>query len=795
MLQQMISPDEGKRAEGWDAFYGAVNHQGDYYDSTVAAIPFLVEAAAHPEVPERAGILNYFRSRWLDAPGYGGDPVLAEPPGGTDVPTPLLTGAGSATIPTQADDDQEDSEGEGEFDVGSYRRMDLCAWQTGRDIQAGRPTFEKLLDDPDRQVAAAALLLLWPETRAAGKRTLIRTAEEESDPVEQGRHILELGVYGSAEDVATLAGWVAPYQPPAVRAAAALVWAWVVNPAPLPEPAAEAIRDTSAPDSSAFARLPWVGVYHRGPWILPANAAELILRLADNNDNELRWRAVQGLAVEHETAKHLTNAQVVPVLLRRLSDDSNRVRNAAAHALSQMGESVLDLDAAVVPALLRTLDGNPSSARGRKSASLDSDSSAEGFDLLFEPLNPGEFTSLDSDSSACGHVARLLVALAHRLTPAQRQEALAGIERAARRYAAQGERYVTFHGMWTPAAPFLEEQQRLLSRPAPWSLSELFAMLAFPNQEAEQLSTSECDGRLADAYTRAPQQTIAAAVQALDDSSNRSASLGAAEWLSTLGPAAEPALPTLDEMAQRRLDSYHEERVRAAREVIRSSLLVTPDPGEETSAGPGGPPARNRIASLTHALEENALSAEEGAAAVPELIAALGHSDPYVRAGSADLLATLAPAVSQVSPAIPALERLLADDAVAAVGISGLVELEGRLYHWREERRCPREAALRALFTLGWVPPGDRMLRAMLAESTRTAVLFGGKALPHCFTLAQWRSAVAAAGGLAVADPMIRTARQQCRNQAWSGNKPDPVVYAAEAELAEVIRHLSGRLV
>ena len=111
---------------------------------------------------------------------------------------------------------------------------------------------------------------------------------------------------------------------------------------------------------------------------------------------------------------------------------------------------------------------------------------------------------------------------------------------------------------------------------------------------------------------------------------------------------------------------------------------------------------------------------------------------------------------------------------------------------WRRERRCPRDAAVRALFAIGRVPEDDRMLTAMVAESMHAAVICGRHALPHRFTMAQWRGAVAAAGGLAVADPLIRAARQHCRNQ---GNDPDDSAHACEAELTEVIRQLSGRLV
>ena len=54
---------------------------------------------------------------------------------------------------------------------------------------------------------------------------------------------------------------------------------------------------------------------------------------------------------------------------------------------------------------------------------------------------------------------------------------------------------------------------------------------------------------------------------------------------------------------------------------------------------------------------------------------------------------------------------------------------------------------------------------------------------------------MAAAGGLAVAGPVIRAARQRCRERAWAGPAADFSAEAAQEELAEVIRRLSGRLV
>jgi HEAT repeats len=768
ILRNMIARDEKARAEGWDAFWGAVNHQGDYYDSTAAAIPFLIEAVADGGTPERANLLRYFRDRWLEAPEYGGDPLVPEPPGGTDIPTPMLHDV-DEVVTAEPDSGEGEGEGDGEeFDVDSYRRMDVCAWQTARAIQSSGPTFVRLLEDPVREVvaAAAALLLLWPETRTLGKRALARAVADEPNPVEKGASILEFGVYATSEDAATLAEWVAPYQPDLVRAAAALVWAWVVNPGPLPEAAAAALRATSAPSSRAFGQLPWAGVYHRGPWVLPANAADLPLRLAENQEKELRWRAVQGLGFPHAAAKHLSAVQVVPVLLRRLSDDYNRIRAAAALALAQRGDSVLDIEPHAVPVLIRALETHQSRNWGDKV--------------------PG----LDADASVCGHAARLLAALSHRLTPAQRQEASAGIERAARRYADRQGEYVSFQGMGIEAAPFLREQRELLRKPVEWGLTELFVAFAFPEKEDRRLSPQDLDRRLADAYLRSPEQTVACAIQTFRAASDPAAVIGAARWLMTLGPAAAAALEALDGLAGGQLDPYAREQATAASNFIRQSLLVAQEVEEASTAGEHS--ARAHVAQLRSAAAKAGPSDPARAALTAELTGLLEQADPYVRAAAVEGLAALTPDAAQVAASIQLLEELLTDEGFAVVGIAGEFECEGRLFHWRQERRSPRAGAIRVVFATGRLPEGDRMLNAMLGESMHAKVLCAKSAAPDRFPMALWRKAVHAAGGLPTADSRIRSARQHCQGQPWQGNNAPHV---CAAELAEVIRQLSGRLV
>src|SRR5688572_246369 len=75
LLRGLVSADPAVRETSLDAMYGAVHHQGDVYDCTLAAVPFLFEAAAAPGLPGRGAIVALLAS-------IGGDEV----PRGDDVP-------------------------------------------------------------------------------------------------------------------------------------------------------------------------------------------------------------------------------------------------------------------------------------------------------------------------------------------------------------------------------------------------------------------------------------------------------------------------------------------------------------------------------------------------------------------------------------------------------------------------------------------------------------------------------------------------------------------------------------
>jgi hypothetical protein len=58
LLRGLASADPVERETALDAMYGAVHHQGDVYDSTLACVPFLLALAASAEVADRAGIVE-----------------------------------------------------------------------------------------------------------------------------------------------------------------------------------------------------------------------------------------------------------------------------------------------------------------------------------------------------------------------------------------------------------------------------------------------------------------------------------------------------------------------------------------------------------------------------------------------------------------------------------------------------------------------------------------------------------------------------------------------------------------
>ncbi|MFF8954208.1 PBS lyase [Streptomyces sp. NPDC014894] len=120
LLRGLASEDPAEREAALDGMYGAVHHQGDVYDATLACIPFLLELAADPEVQDRGGIVE------------------------------LLTSIGGIDLDG---DDELDPDAE-DFEYAANYAMAASA------VTAGADVFLALVDSDDRGVRLTAPLAL-----------------------------------------------------------------------------------------------------------------------------------------------------------------------------------------------------------------------------------------------------------------------------------------------------------------------------------------------------------------------------------------------------------------------------------------------------------------------------------------------------------------------------------------------------------------------------------------------------------------------------------------------------------
>ncbi|MFD9033345.1 PBS lyase [Streptomyces sp. NPDC059567] len=119
LLRGLASADPAEREVALDGMYGAVHHQGDVYDSTLACIPFLLELVADPKVQDRGGIVE------------------------------LLTSIGGIDLSDDDELDQLDPDDD-EFIPAANYAMAAAA------VAAGADVFLCLVGDPDPEVRLAA---------------------------------------------------------------------------------------------------------------------------------------------------------------------------------------------------------------------------------------------------------------------------------------------------------------------------------------------------------------------------------------------------------------------------------------------------------------------------------------------------------------------------------------------------------------------------------------------------------------------------------------------------------------
>ncbi|MBT8223927.1 MAG: HEAT repeat domain-containing protein [Dactylosporangium sp.] len=212
LLRGLVSEDPQRREACLDGYYGAVHHQGDIYDSTLATIPFLLRIV-------EAGL-----------------PGLAQVLG-------LLASLGSADSDTLDHERRGQAEGDQEMIAWSanYRRA--------RDeISAAGPLFERLVADPDPAVRGeAANALLVRRTGATGTLRILRERFAiEDDPTVRGVLLATAAALARRATVETGDG---PGGRPAVDRAEVSAWLMGIANGPGRPPVGSATREEDASES------------------------------------------------------------------------------------------------------------------------------------------------------------------------------------------------------------------------------------------------------------------------------------------------------------------------------------------------------------------------------------------------------------------------------------------------------------------------------------------------------------------------------------------------------------------
>lgn len=160
LLRGLASADAREREAALDAMYGAVHHQGDVYDSTLACIPFLFELVADPSVRDRGRIVVLLTSIG------GGDEVAEE-----YLDEIVIEGGGPAGGFGDALDalDGEDLLGlldaGGAGSAGAAEAAEASAWRANyamavTAVRAQAEVFTGLVADPDPEVRRAVPVAL-----------------------------------------------------------------------------------------------------------------------------------------------------------------------------------------------------------------------------------------------------------------------------------------------------------------------------------------------------------------------------------------------------------------------------------------------------------------------------------------------------------------------------------------------------------------------------------------------------------------------------------------------------------
>jgi hypothetical protein len=247
-LRALLDPDATVRDEALGELYGNVFHQGNRFEASAYAVPFLLAMLTDAATPDPAAVLGL-----LSALAIGYDEGVL--PDGFPVAEYRRAAKGGRALlaakpPPWTGGDESQKEYVEYLYVESLSRADqgrlwaYVALATYDAVRAGVPVFRALLGhaDPDVRLVAAYLLAWFPEEADDSVAALARAVDVAETPGAVATMLVSSGLLGAAPD----GRWLTDARP-LVRWAAAIGRARVLGAAADPATVEELLRWASAP--------------------------------------------------------------------------------------------------------------------------------------------------------------------------------------------------------------------------------------------------------------------------------------------------------------------------------------------------------------------------------------------------------------------------------------------------------------------------------------------------------------------------------------------------------------------
>jgi hypothetical protein len=262
LIRAAASADKQTRRDAWHRLYGNLWHQGTIYEATAHAVPFFIELAQSPGVPDRDWILGYLVN-------------LAEGTSYNDV--------------HQHAKHLADRRNASKFQQQRQRELGWVE-ETRAAVRLGRHAYAALLKDgvPVHRAVAAHLLSLFPQD-AQEHIAWLQAHLAASEPDERARAWCVLSVGRLAKHEQTAGAWLNETLQrdgaDAVRTAASLGLAWCKG-GQLPRAAHELLRKHASdpgPAAALFEHMPW----DAGNDVLEHYCSEALGLIRDPGDDSL----------------------------------------------------------------------------------------------------------------------------------------------------------------------------------------------------------------------------------------------------------------------------------------------------------------------------------------------------------------------------------------------------------------------------------------------------------------------------------------------------------------------------